>query len=147
MVIFANFRIENLSDKDWGIKKGSRDQINIAKRGATGVYMVVECKILTKIFRGKRIIMCAERDSDAGKVDKSILTTSCTNAMKNCSSAECIKDYVTDAFNDRLYRFCDSNTMNVMITPHKWGSYASGLEYVNVTDNEKSYACIAYCKQ
>ena len=89
--------------------------------------------------------MCGERNSKVGKVDESILTTSCSNAMKNCSSAMCLKNYVRDAFDNRLYGFCDSNLMNIMITPHEWGSYTYGLEYVNVVANEKSYTCIAYC--
>ena len=107
-----------------------------------------------KHFSRKRIIMCGKRNSKVEKVDKSILTTSCSNAMKKCSSARswiidmprCIKDYVEDAFDDGRYKFCDSSYMNIMITPHHWGSYANGLEYVNgVAANEKSYACIAYC--
>ena len=90
--------------------------------------------------------MCGKRDSNVGKVDKSILTTSCSNAMKNCSSDNCIKDYVKDAFENRLYKFCNSG-FNVMITPHNWGSFAYGLEYVRgLAANEKSYYCIAYCR-
>ena len=97
-------------------------------------------------FSKNRLIMCGGRDSKIRKVDKSILTTSCSNAMKNCSSDECIKEYVSDAFDNRLYKFCDSN-MDVMITPHKWGSFAHGLEYVKgVAANGKSYSCIAYCR-
>ena len=94
--------------------------------------------------------MCAETNSNVEKVDKSILTTSCSNAMKNCSSDDCIKDYVRDAFANRLYKACDSKYMDIMITPHEWGgyhdSYAYGLEYVKgVAANEKSYYCLAYC--
>ena len=97
-----------------------------------------------KNFREERIIMCGSKD---GKVDKSILTTSCSNAMKNCSSVGCIRDYVRDAFDSRLYKACDSTYMDIMITPHYSGWFAYGLEYVNgVAANGKTYDCIAYCR-
>ena len=99
-----------------------------------------------KNFSENRIIMCAETNSNVEKVDKSILTTSCSNAMKNCSSDDCIRDYVNDAFTNRLYKACHSKHMGIMITPHYWGSFAYGLEYVKgVAANGKSYNCIAYC--
>ena len=100
------------------------------------------CRIIN--FSEERIIMCGEKSSN---VDKSILTTSCSNAMKNCSSAGCIRNYVKEAFENRLYKACDSKYMDIMITPHKWGSFAYGLEYVNgVAANGKKYDCIAYCR-
>ena len=69
--------------------------------------------------------MCGERNSKVGKVDESILTTSCSNAMKNCSSAMCLKNYVRDAFDNRLYGFCDSNLMNIM-NHNLWSPLTNG---------------------
>ena len=124
-----------------------RQRISEEKRVSLTVYILRhKSRLLTKIFSEERFIMCAKKDSKDGKVDKSILATSCSNAMKNCSSDNCIREYVKDAFRNRLYKFCNSD-FNVMITPHNWGSFAYGLEYVRgLAANEKSYYCIAYCR-
>ena len=75
--------------------------------------------------------MCGEHDR-SNKVNYSILATSCSNALENCSSATnsafCVRDYVVDAFHDRLYKFCP-NEMNLLVTAGDWASYAYGLEY------------------
>ena len=84
------------------------------------------------------MILCGNKDGN--KVSYSTLSTSCSNAMRNCSSASCVSDYVWNAFNDRLYKFC-SNSMNVLVTAHGWGSWAYGLEYYDGAE----YYCIAYC--
>ena len=75
-------------------------------------------------------------------VDESILSTSCSKAMQQCSSSSCVRNYVRDAFQDRLYKFCKSDRMNLLVTAGSWtySAYGHGSYYGN------PYACIAYCE-
>ena len=82
--------------------------------------------------------MCANQDGN--KVNRSILSTACLNAYNRCTYASCMRDYIRDAYYDRLYKFCPHG-MNLLVTPQNWASWAYGLEYVKNGD----YYCIAYC--
>ena len=83
------------------------------------------------------MIMCGIRESN--RVNKSILTTSCENAMASCSNVNCVRDYVRDNFNNRRYKFCP-NRMNMLVTAGDWAKWAYGFEYVS-----GKYDCMAYC--
>ena len=85
--------------------------------------------------------MCGYKDT-SHSVNKSTLSTSCTNAMKQCSSATCVRDYVRHAFEDRLYKFCSTNRMNLLVTSYSWAASAYGLGY----HSDYPYDCIAYCE-
>ena len=86
----------------------------------------------------RRYAMCGIDDHDI--VSESILSKSCTNAYNKCGpSVDCMRDYIRDAFEDRLYRFCP-NRMNLIVTPqymawHGWIKYAQA----------GGYYCAAYC--
>ena len=84
--------------------------------------------------------MCGNEDGSGVAVDQSILYDSCIHASNQCSSAACIRDYVRDAFDDRVYKFCP-HSKNIMVTAESWNSWAYGLKYKYVPP----YNCIAYC--
>ena len=83
--------------------------------------------------------MCGKHDSGKS-VDYYTLKTSCINALNQCSSASCVRDYVMNAHHEHLYKFC-KNDMNLLITAGPWASTAYGLEYYS----GYPYDCVAYC--
>ena len=87
----------------------------------------------------RRYVICGDQDG-SNKVNYSTLTTSCSNAMRKCSTAECIRAYVQGAFDERIYKFCP-NQMNLMVTAKIWASSGYGIEH----HSGDPYDCIAYC--
>ena len=89
----------------------------------------------------RRYAMCGMYDGNGEKVNYSILSTACLNASNRCYSTGCMRDYIVDAFNDRLYKFCPHG-MNLLVTRESWSSWAYGLEY---TKPDSETYCVAYC--
>merc|ERR1712136_306084 len=87
----------------------------------------------------KRYAQCGYHDG-SNQVNSSVLSTSCSNALRNCYSASCVRDYVKGAFDDRIYKFCPNN-MNLLVTAESWASWAYGLAYYT----SSTYDCVAYC--
>ena len=85
--------------------------------------------------------MCGYKDVNH-PVDQSILSTSCSKAIDQCTSVSCVRDYVRDAFQDRLYKFCYNDRMNLMVTSGSW-SYSA---YGHASYSGYPYTCIAYCE-
>lgn len=85
--------------------------------------------------------MCGYKDEN-NSVNESILSTSCSNAMKQCHSAYCVEQYVKDAFYDRFYKFCPTTHMNLLVTDSSWAGNGYGIGY----HSGYPYDCIAYCE-
>ena len=87
--------------------------------------------------------MCGQRDW-RHHINSSILEDSCLHAEAKCgdSSPDCYVDYINDAFDERLFKFC-RNDMNLMITPNDSASWSlvNGIDYFKLSN----YWCIAYC--
>ena len=98
-------------------------------------------KYLIQSFSGKRFIMCGRRDTN-NKIDSAIFKTSCSKAVESCGTATCAREYMKDAFKDRLYKFCGSD-MNFIVTPHFWSAWAYSPSLAKHTSG--GYHCVAFC--
>ena len=82
--------------------------------------------------------MCGPREGYIVVAD--LLSNACRKAMRNCSTADCVRDDVSNAFYGGYYKFCP-NRMNLLVTSGWWAAWAYGEVYYTGIP----FDCIAYC--